>query len=177
MADIVVRWAGPGDAAAIARMLNALNVYVGCEDGLFSEAQVLDHFFGERRVVSVLLAEAEGRSVGLATLIDFYNSDRPTFSLWLNDLYVEEAWRSSGAGRKLMAAAAKEALARGGDSLWWGVLDENRRQGRGAYPGTGRGLAAPTRRRGLIRAPSPPARRRRRPGSRASGPGAGAAGS
>ncbi|MEJ1996245.1 MAG: GNAT family N-acetyltransferase [Limibacillus sp.] len=127
MADIVVRWAGPGDAAAIARMLNALNVYVGCEDGLFSEAQVLDHFFGERRVVSVLLAEAEGRSVGLATLIDFYNSDRATFSLWLNDLYVEEAWRSSGAGRKLMAAAAKEALARGGDSLWWGVLDENRR--------------------------------------------------
>lgn len=127
MADIVVRWAGPGDAAAIARMLNALNVYVGCEDGLFSEAQVLDHFFGERRVVSVLLAEAEGRSAGLATLIDFYNSDRATFSLWLNDLYVEEAWRSSGAGRKLMAAAAKEALARGGDSLWWGVLDENRR--------------------------------------------------
>ena len=127
MADIVVRWAGPGDAAAIARMLNALNVYVGCEDGLFSEAQVLDHFFGERRVVSVLLAEAEGRSVGLATLIDFYNSDRATFSLWLNDLYVEEAWRSSGAGRKLMAAAAREALARGGDSLWWGVLDENRR--------------------------------------------------
>jgi GNAT superfamily N-acetyltransferase len=127
VADIVVRWAGPGDAAAIARMLNALNVYVGCEDGLFSEAQVLDHFFGERRVVSVLLAEAEGRSVGLATLIDFYNSDRATFSLWLNDLYVEEAWRSSGAGRKLMAAAAKEALARGGDSLWWGVLDENRR--------------------------------------------------
>ena len=88
---------------------------------------MLDHFFGERRVVSVLLAEAEGRSVGLATLIDFYNSDRATFSLWLNDLYVEEAWRSSGAGRKLMAAAAKEALARGGDSLWWGVLDENRR--------------------------------------------------
>ena len=127
MADIVVRWAGPGDAAAIARMLNALNVYVGCEDGLFREAQVLDHFFGERRVVSVLLAEAEGRSVGLATLIDFYNSDRATFSLWLNDLYVEEAWRSNGAGRKLMAAAAKKALARGGDSLWWGVLDENRR--------------------------------------------------
>ena len=127
MADILVRWAGPGDAASIARLLNALNVHVGCEDGLFSEAQVLDHFFGQRRVVTVLLAEAAGGTVGLATLIDFYNSDRAAFSLWLNDLYVEEAWRSSGAGRGLMAAADKEALARGGESLWWGVLDENRR--------------------------------------------------
>ncbi len=123
---VSVRWAEAGDAAAIARLLNALNVYVGCEDGIFTEAKVLDHFFGERKVVSVLLAEAGGEVIGIATLVDFYNSDRAAFCLWLNDLYVEEAWRSSGAGRKLMAASAKEALARGGDSLWWGVLDENR---------------------------------------------------
>lgn len=135
-AAIRVRWAEAGDAASIARLLNALNVYVGCEDGVFSEAQVLDHFFGARQVVSVLLAEVEGQGegegeaggevIGIATLVDFYNSDRAAFCLWLNDLYVEEAWRASGAGRKLMAASAKEALARGGESLWWGVLDENR---------------------------------------------------
>jgi GNAT superfamily N-acetyltransferase len=127
---VSVRWAEAGDAASIARLLNALNVYVGCEDGIFTEDKVLDHFFGERKVVSVLLAEAEGEGggevIGIATLVDFYNSDRAAFCLWLNDLYVEEAWRSSGAGRKLIAASAKEALARGGDSLWWGVLDENR---------------------------------------------------
>ena len=128
MADLSVRWAGPGDAAAIARLLNALNVAVGCEDGHFHEAQVLDHFFGERRVVSVLLVQpAESEPVGIATLIDVYNSDRATFALWLNDLYVDPEWRGSGAARKLMAAAAKETFARGGDSLWWGVLDENAR--------------------------------------------------
>jgi GNAT superfamily N-acetyltransferase len=126
-ADIAVRWAEPRDAGAIARLLNALNRYVGVEEQPFNEAQVREHFFGARRVVTVLLAEAAGEVAGIATLIDFYNSDRAAFALWLNDLYVEEAWWGAGVAQSLMAACAKEALARGAESLWWGVMDENAR--------------------------------------------------
>jgi len=64
--------------------------------------------------------------------------------MWLEDLYVEERHRGSGAGRALLTAVARLAIARGCRRMGWVVLDWNAPTIRfyermGAQP-TGRGL-------------------------------------
>jgi GNAT superfamily N-acetyltransferase len=45
--------------------------------------------------------------------------------MWLEDLFVEETARGSGAGEKLLAAFVRDALARGCHRVDWHVLEWN----------------------------------------------------
>jgi len=125
MPDLRIRAATRRDSARIAAMANALNRYHDMDDTAFSAAGIERDGFGARAAFSCLLAELEGEAVGYAMYHDCYNSDVAARGLWLVDLYVEERARSHGVGRRLMAALAREALARGAVSLWWGVDSQN----------------------------------------------------
>jgi GNAT superfamily N-acetyltransferase len=124
MSTVRIRRASRRDAARIAEMANALNRYHEM-DAVFSAAAVARDGFGPRAAFRTLLAELDGEAVGYAMYHACYNSDVAQRGLWLVDLYVEEVARSHGIGRRLMAALAREALARGAASLWWGVDSGN----------------------------------------------------
>ena len=124
----------------------------------FPAAAVERDGFGARAAFRCLLAELDGQAVGYAMYHDCYNSDLARRGLWLVDLYVEERARSNGLGRRLMAALARQALARGAPTLWWGGASKNggaplpyaapgARGGR-PPPRPGRGAGAPPTTRG-----------------------------
>lgn len=125
---LTVRPATPADAAIVADLANALDAE---HDGVlpFTPEIVLRDGFGDRPRFSVLLAEDMGGAgvVGYALFTDTYNSYRAAPGLWLMDLYVTPAGRSLGTGRALMAALGREALARGAESIWLPVRDDNLR--------------------------------------------------
>ncbi len=123
---LTVRPATPADAATISALANALDAEHG---GVlpFTPEIVLRDAFGPTPHFSVLLAEREDAVIGYALFTNTYNSYRAAPGLWLMDLYVTPAGRGLGVGKALMAGLSREATARGAESLWLPVRDDNGR--------------------------------------------------
>jgi len=123
----MIRPAQPEDAAGLADMCNALNVEHGKPDGLYHADLILQDAFGPNRAFETILAFLDGRAVGYVSFQPFYNSELAGRGIWVIDLFVHRSYRKRGFGKKLLAAVAATAVARGSISVWWGVLTENDR--------------------------------------------------
>ncbi|HET9596473.1 MAG TPA: GNAT family N-acetyltransferase [Anaeromyxobacteraceae bacterium] len=65
----------------------------------------------------VLVAEAGGRAVGMATVQLVVSTAEGAFSALVEDVVVEAAWRGRGAGQSLLSAAEAWARERGATRL------------------------------------------------------------
>ncbi len=122
-----IRRAGEADAAALARLMNDLNVHEGKPPDAHSEASVLRDGFGPDPAFSAVIAVRDGELVGYACFFPAYNTDLAARGLWLADLYVADPERRHGTGRKLLAAVAAEAIRTGRESVEWAARSENSR--------------------------------------------------
>jgi len=80
--------------------------------------------FGPYPRYRVLLAGWNQEPAGYELLYDFYSSFAGR-GLFLEDVYVREAFRGKGIGKALMAEAAAIALREGYGCIRWEVLDWN----------------------------------------------------
>lgn len=106
-------------------MANALNRALGVDVDSFTADRVHEDAFGPDPLVSILVAEMNGRPAGYAFYHSGYDSDLPARSLVVVDLYVDSEARGRGLGQALMAGLAREALGMGARSMTGGVLDSN----------------------------------------------------
>ncbi len=126
MMALTIRAAGPADAATIVRLVRALAAYENLLDRVrITEADVLRDGFGARRHFECLLAEVAGDAVGFALFYPNYSTFDGRPGLYVEDLFVAEAARELGIGRKLMARLASLALERGCSRMSLAVLDWN----------------------------------------------------
>jgi len=131
-----LRPAAADDAAALAAMLEAFAVEDGSAPGTFTTAKVLEHGFGPDPAFEAIIAWDGEETIGYALYFRCYNTEIAAPGLWMQDIWVAPGHRGGGVGRKLMAAVAGVACARGYATLWWGVRNANRR-GRAFYAGLG----------------------------------------
>ncbi len=121
-----IRQAHEGDVSEILRLVRGLAAYERDPDAVKMDAPLLyAALFGPDQVASSLVAEGPNGLVGIAL---WYR----TFSTWtgrpgmhLEDIYVEEDWRRSGLGRRLMVELANICAERGLGRLEWEVLAWN----------------------------------------------------
>ena len=126
MPDIVIREAGPADAATIHELVLALAAFERAPDAVKAGPEdFLREGFGEVPSFRCLLAEVDGKPAGFA--LWFYN-----FSTWegrrgiyLEDIFVHEWARGLGLGERLMRRLAAMALAEGCARLDLWVLHWN----------------------------------------------------
>lgn len=91
-----------------------------------AEAARLLSWIFDREKLEALVAELEGRIEGLAIFWEGLGSSfRARPFLFLEDLVVSEAARSYGVGEALVAAVAREGVARKVMRIDWAVLDWN----------------------------------------------------
>ena len=114
------------DCADIARLVKALAAYEKLEhEARAGEAAFRDALFGQDAVAYAMMAEVDGRSVGFA--LWFYNFS--TFvgrrGLYVEDVFVEPAFRGLGIGKAFFRAMAARALEKGCGRMEWSVLDWN----------------------------------------------------
>jgi GNAT superfamily N-acetyltransferase len=121
-----IRWAMPGDEAEVLRLVKGLAVYERAPDAVqTTEAMLTETLFGPEPQVFAFLAELDGRVVGLALWFLTYSTWTGRPSLYLEDLFVDEAARGRGIARALMARLAQETKARDCARMDWAVLDWN----------------------------------------------------
>ena len=141
MIDFKLRPAEPRDVAAIVGLISELAAFENLSHLLqLTPERLAPHLFGERPVVEAVVAElgSDGRAggggagrAGGGTVVAFalYFTNFSTFlaqpGLYLEDLYVQPAFRGAGIGKALLSHLGALAVSRGYGRFEWSVLDWN----------------------------------------------------
>jgi GNAT superfamily N-acetyltransferase len=123
---VIVRRATPSDIPAILRLIIALAIYEREPDAVkATEETLMQTLFADDAHVFAHIAELEGEVVGIAVWFLNYSTWTGRPGIYLEDLFVSEAARGTGAGKALFKALAAEAAERGCARIDWAVLDWN----------------------------------------------------
>jgi GNAT superfamily N-acetyltransferase len=83
------------------------------------------YLFGPHPMAEVLIAEADGASIGFALFFHNFSTFEGRPGLYLEDLFVLPEARGAGAGKALLRHLAQLAIERDCARLEWAVLDWN----------------------------------------------------
>jgi GNAT superfamily N-acetyltransferase len=122
----MIRAATPADVPAIHALIVALAVYEKEPDAVqASHDDLAQALFGPRPLAECVLAESEGKTVGLALFFTNFSTWTGRPGLYLEDLFVQPEARGQGLGKALLVHLAQLAVARGCGRFQWQVLDWN----------------------------------------------------
>jgi ribosomal protein S18 acetylase RimI-like enzyme len=114
----VIRRATEADAEAIHGLVLELAEGIGLRHKVASTAQdIRSHGFGPEAAFEVLIADWNGTAVGLCLFFESFSSWDGRRGVYVQDLFVSDAARGLGLGRRLLAEAAALSSARGGSYL------------------------------------------------------------
>jgi len=120
-----IRLATINDAALLRTLIRELAEYENELDKvLTTEGDLARDGFGPQPKFRVLLAYWDQEPAGYAVFFDFYSTWRGR-QMFLEDLFVREAFRGRKVGKALLAAVARIAQGEGCHALRWEVLDWN----------------------------------------------------
>ncbi len=130
MTALHIRPARPGDVGRILRFITDLAIYEREPDAvLASESMIHDSLFGVEPKVFALICErdteGERQAIGFALYFFNYSTWLGRHGIYLEDLYVDPDARGCGAGKALLQAVAREALANDCGRFEWSVLKWN----------------------------------------------------
>lgn len=126
MRKTAVRPATPADVETILGFIKGLAAFEKEPDAVKATLEDLRRDgFGKQPKFEVLIAELDGEPVGFALFFPTYSTWEGRPGIYLEDLFVAEHARGQGLGRKLMAALAAIAVARGCRRLELSVLHWN----------------------------------------------------
>jgi GNAT superfamily N-acetyltransferase len=126
---VIVRPAAPADLAQWRPLWDGYNAFYG-RSGPTALAEEITHttwarFFDADEPVHALVAEHEGRLIGLV----HYLFHRSTVSIgpncYLQDLFTDAALRGQGVGRALISAVAERARVGGASRVYWMTHESN----------------------------------------------------
>jgi len=108
-----IRAARPGEGTAINAALRALSDDLG-DPHPARGSDIEAALFGDPAVAHALVAEAPGEPAlaGIAMFSPQFSTTRAAVGLYVSDLWVAPAWRGTGLGRRLLAAARDRSAAR-----------------------------------------------------------------
>ena len=122
-----VRAARREDLSEIHALVTELAAFEALSHAMKASVEDLDRaLFGAAPKVFCDLAEvAGGRIIGLSVWFYTYSTFRGRHGIWVEDLFVRPAHRRLGAGKILLAEAARRCVAENLGRLEWSVLNWN----------------------------------------------------
>lgn len=125
-ASLTIRPAQPGEAALVLSFIRALAEYEKLAHEVEADEAAIDAaLFGENPRVFCDIAERQGRPAGFALWFYSFSTFRGRHGIYLEDLFVDPAFRGLGIGKALLRHLARRCVAEGLPRLEWQVLDWN----------------------------------------------------
>jgi GNAT superfamily N-acetyltransferase len=125
----VIRSARPADVPVILVLIRGLADYEKLSHEVEATEERLGHSLfpadGSPAAAHCVLAEVAGQPAGFALYFFNYSTFLAKPGLYLEDLFVQPAFRGQGLGKALLLHLAKLANARGCGRMEWTVLDWN----------------------------------------------------
>lgn len=121
---IQIRAATSNDVPVILSFIRGLAKYEKLEC-VATENSLQETLFGERRYAEVLIGSLDEAPAGFALFFHNYSTFLAKPGIYLEDLFVEPAYRCKGVGRGLLNQLIKIARDRNCGRLEWSVLDWN----------------------------------------------------
>lgn len=123
--DIKIRKGTPEDVPQVFELVQELALFEKAADQVSNTPeQMLEDGFGPNPIYGLLVAEVDGKIVGISMYYTRYSTWKGK-RLYLEDLIVTESMRGSGLGKKLLDATIVEARATQCTGVMWQVLDWN----------------------------------------------------
>ena len=121
-----IRAAQPDDVPAVHAMIGALAEYEKLAHlQVATEADLAEALFGPQPAAEVLIACKDRTPVAFALFFHNFSTFLGRRGLWLEDLFVQPAYRRQGCAQALLRALAGIARDRGCGRFEWAVLDWN----------------------------------------------------
>ena len=121
-----LRAAIPADVPILLGFIHLLAAYEREPDAVeMTEEQLEDALFGPSPRAEALIVELDGAPRGAAFWFQSFNTWTGRPGLYVEDVYVEEAYRDRGIGRAIFKHLANLAVTRGYSRMEWSVLDWN----------------------------------------------------
>lgn len=120
------RFAQEKDIPAILSLIKELAIYEKAEEEAVATPELLKKCLFEDKAAEALLVDhMEDGVVGCAIFFRNFSTWTGQYGLYLEDLYIKEAYRGSGTGRALMAQLASICVEREWVRFDWSCLDWN----------------------------------------------------
>lgn len=111
---VTIREARAEDVGLLHEALLSLARHTGDEHKIESTVEdLLEHGFGRQRSFEALIAEIGGQFAGMCLSFPSFSTWRGQSGIYVQDLYVDEAFRGKRIGERLLQAAAARGRARG----------------------------------------------------------------
>ena len=127
--NVTVRPVTVADYAAWRPLWDGYNAFYGREGETALPEQVTastwQRFFDANEPVFALVAEEDGRVIGLAHYLFHRSMTRIEDICYLSDLYTAQAQRGRGIGRQLIEAVCAQAQAAGAKRVYWQTHESN----------------------------------------------------
>ena len=125
MEKVYFRYAEETDVALILQFIKDLAEYERMSDEVIATEELLREWIFEKKKAEVIFAMEGEKEVGFALFFHNFSTFLGRAGIYLEDLYVKEAYRGRGYGKALLKKLAKIAVERGCGRLEWSCLDWN----------------------------------------------------
>jgi GNAT superfamily N-acetyltransferase len=124
---VTIRPAQVTDVPQILAFIRGLGEYERLSSQVIASEETLRAtLFGEHPYAEVLIGDYEGRPAGFALFFHSYSTFLAQPGIYLEDLFVEPAFRNRGVATALLRHLAGLAVGRGCRRLEWSALEWNR---------------------------------------------------
>jgi GNAT superfamily N-acetyltransferase len=129
MSDVKVREIAPGDYKQWLPLWNGYNEFYGRVGPTALPAGITkatwSRFFDENEPVHALVAEQDGRIIGIVHYLFHRSTTLLNDICYLQDLFTDETARVKGIGRALIEAVCAKAKAAGSTRVYWQTHESN----------------------------------------------------
>lgn len=125
MNQFTIKQAQPTDVHIILSFIKELAEYEKMSDQVVATEELLREWIFEKNKAEVLLAMEGDTAVGIALYFYNFSTFLGRAGIYLEDLFVKEAYRGKGYGKALLKELAGIAVEQGCGRLEWSCLDWN----------------------------------------------------